>query len=190
MDFVLDACWPQLRYGAESTETAENENRSEAEGEDGSEEEAAENRSEAADEDAAGGAAVEDNMEPQLVLWYTSHNAKQQEQQQQPRRRRRNRWADVAPPSYNAPVTKKQRSRSRWSVVNAADATKLELIALQIRIQDVQSQLAAPNCVIGIGVADAEDSPSPAPEYDVAGVRTNTRVNRTRDRLTAERAVL
>jgi len=83
-------------------------------------------------------------LEPQLVLHYKPNLKKQQQR----RRKRRNRWAD-APEAPAA--TKKQRSRSRWSVVTAADAAKTELIALQLRISDVQMKLAKPNCGVNEG---------------------------------------
>ena len=51
--------------------------------------------------------------------------------------------------------------------------------------EDCDNLLAAPNC--GVVEGHPDNSPSPAPEYDEQGVRTNTRLQRTKRTLTKNR---
>jgi splicing factor 1 len=63
-------------------------------------------------------------------------------------------------------------------------ADQIELIRIKIRLDDIQRKLLAPLLVVE---ADGARSPSPEPVYNERGVRTNTREQRTREKLTRER---
>ena len=53
----------------------------------------------------------------------------------------------------------------------------------------MQKRLALPDLGESL-ITDAERSPSPPPEYDATGTRTNTRAKRTRAKLMQERVAI
>jgi splicing factor 1 len=104
--------------------------------------------------------------------------AKAKEEAKEARRaKRRSRWGTAT----KEETAKKKRSR--WEL---ADPGITEQVQLKIRLDDIQRKLSQEDC--GVGEEDpAKRSPSPAPEYDSLGNRTNTREKRTRTKLMGER---
>jgi splicing factor 1 len=118
--------------------------------------------------------------------------------------RKRSRWgtkAETAPASTPAPPAKRSRWGSEQDKVPLPLVPVLppglaglapvlqpldpEVMVLQAKIQLINQKLILPN--LDIDPDPAKRSPSPEPVYDKNGVRTNTRIQRHRDKLAKER---
>jgi len=98
----------------------------------------------------------------------------------------------------NPDGTRKRRKRNRWgdannkaaglmglttAILSNMTAEQLDAYTLNLRIEEISAKLRINDVV----PADADRSPSPAPQYDNFGRRVNTRDQRYRKRLEEER---
>jgi len=100
--------------------------------------------------------------------------------------RRQSRWG---PPrdSATASTTLTDLNPNKFAIETPVTAEQAEAYALQVRIAEITQKLETDDV---IPADHTRRSPSPAPEYDDSGRRTNTRPRRYRERLSAERQSL
>lgn len=105
--------------------------------------------------------------------------------------------------SFHAEVHRSSRRNTRWgpqaltaeltsglktAITTAMTPEQLDAYALHFRIEELGQQLRASECAPAS--TNPKRSPSPSPEYDASGRRTNTRQHRYRQRLEDERQTL
>ena len=104
----------------------------------------------------------------------------------EPPRKRRSRWGDEDEAAKTAAGYGPGAIRvSRWE---KQDPSMKEQVTIKLRMEEIQRLLSLPNC--GVNAEDPARSPSPEPEYNNTGKRTNTREERTKKALLAERQKL
>ncbi|XXQ34868.1 Branchpoint-bridging protein [Plasmodiophora brassicae] len=112
------------------------------------------------------------------------------EEQRKPKRSRWGSASDVVEPKkrrsrWGSEVDKVPLTPEMAAATAAMSETQREVYLLRLRMQDITAKLA--NIKALIPNDPTLLSPSPPPEYDTHGKRTNTREQRIRDRLVKER---
>ncbi|SPQ97861.1 unnamed protein product (mitochondrion) [Plasmodiophora brassicae] len=120
----------------------------------------------------------------------SSSAAGNDEEQRKPKRSRWGSASDVVEPKkrrsrWGSEVDKVPLTPEMAAATAAMSETQREVYLLRLRMQDITAKLA--NIKALIPNDPTLLSPSPPPEYDTHGKRTNTREQRIRDRLVKER---
>jgi splicing factor 1 len=130
-----------------------------------------------------------------------SSGATQDSGEQQPKRRKKSRWGDAVDDSSAATATEdgageRKRKKSRWAPAGATPAANLaaimtpqqqQAVVLRTKLDQINQKLLTVEADAARIERDPSRSPSPPPQYDGQGKRTNTREVRMRAALEKER---
>ncbi|GMF12545.1 unnamed protein product [Phytophthora lilii] len=121
-------------------------------------------------------------------------DAPSQSGEEQPKKRRKSRWGDPVEPAADGDG-EKRRKKSRWAPAPSATSAMAGLLSqkqqqtvmLRAQLENINQKLKTVAMDAALIEKDPNRSPSPPPQYDSNGKRTNTREVRMKEALEKRR---